>query len=163
MFTLLSFPPLQPKQTELLLLCRHWPHIYFFWGRLLVGSWRSICATTKREPPPPPPSPVPWLSAVPLLNHFYPLPDFQTPEAERLLMAAQGEGKQPRQGYKIHYEGSTESSGPCYIRRQEQDLPPESANQADWLILVYSLTLTNQILRLFIPTVKRLQSKQNRL
>lgn len=55
--------------------------------RRLVGSWRSI-HTAEKEPPL-----VPSPSAVcsDALNHFYPLPDFQTPSV-RALMAAQGKG-----------------------------------------------------------------------
>lgn len=55
--------------------------------RRLVGSWRSI-HTAEKEPPL-----VPSPSAVcsDALNHFYPLPDFQTPSG-RALMAAQGKG-----------------------------------------------------------------------
>lgn len=75
-------------------------------------------------------------------------------------MAAQGR-EATEAGLKNTLRGRAESSGPCYSQRQDQDLPPESAEQADWLTHVYPLTRTNHILRLSFQLLKG--SKQNRL
>lgn len=74
-------------------------------------------------------------------------------------MAAQEEWASPGGGTESTTAASSEP-GPRYSHGQEQDLPPESAGQADWSILLYPFALTNRILRLSFLTVKRLhQSK----
>lgn len=78
-------------------------------------------------------------------------------------MAAQGR-EATETGLKNTLRGRAERSGPCYSQRQDQDLPPESAEQADWLTHVYPLTRTNHILRLSFQLLKgSVKAKQTRI
>lgn len=157
MFTLLGFPlqpkqmgasPRNPLQSELGLYLAD-NRIFTSLGCRLVGSWRSM-HVAEQQPPKSRPSAV-CLTA---LNHFCPLPDSQPPNWWA-LMAAQGKESSRGRAEKYTTRGeSWELSGPCYSQGQDQDLPPESAKQADWTIFVYPLTLTNQILRLLFQLLK---------
>lgn len=77
-------------------------------------------------------------------------------------MAAQGKGRNVGRA-KNTLRARPQSCG-LYSQRQDQDLPPESAKQPDWLLCVYPLSLTNQILRLSFPLLKgSVKAKQARM
>lgn len=74
-------------------------------------------------------------------------------------MAAQG-----REATEAGLKNTLRGRAECYSQRQDQDLPPESAEQADWLTHVYPLTRTNHILRLSFQLLKgSVKAKQTRI
>lgn len=132
---------------------------------LLLGApltWQLTVHTYRvaRTLPPPLPRSRPSACLFWVFKSFSRFP--QTPSG-RTLMAAQGR-EATEAGLKNTLRGRAESSGPCYSQRQDQDLPPESAEQADWLTHVYPLTRTNHILRLSFQLLKgSVKAKQTRI
>lgn len=116
-----TFPPgrRNPRQSELgLLSLGHQPHIYFLEGAVKLALWNKN-----------PPSPKSRPSAVvsDASNHFNPFLRSQNTRLT-LMAAAEGEGGESNRSWVENtLQGRAEGSVP-YSQRQDQDLPPESAN-----------------------------------
>lgn len=122
--------------------------------RRLVGSWRSI-HTAEKEPPL-----VPSPSAVcsDALNHFYPLPDFQTP-SWRALMAAQGKGSNRGRAKKYTTRESRELW--AVLQSEEGSGFTTWICQPRWLAdFCVSLDTGQSDSTSLVPTVKRLHASK---